>query len=173
MDLRVFEHMKEPELRNYLEFLLWQYRIVDAFWFLYVAERFDQPSAERVNERVWAKVPQMGAKDLLKRFNIEEKGLKGFVKALKLFPWTILTGYDIEEKPDEVIITIPHCVVQEARARHGLDEFVCKHMHKGEFVNFAGEVDPDINVECIFAPPDPHPKEMFCKWRFTLRGGQK
>jgi hypothetical protein len=107
MDLGILKTLNKEEHESYLEFLLWHYRLVDAFWFLSVAERFDQETAERINERVWARVPQMGAKDLMARFGIHEKGLKGFVKVLQYFPWTILVGYEFEENEDEVIVTVP------------------------------------------------------------------
>ena len=41
MNMEILRDMPEPELRKYLEFLLWHYRVVDAFWFIAVNEQFD------------------------------------------------------------------------------------------------------------------------------------
>jgi hypothetical protein len=160
--------MGREELGKYIEFLLWHYRVMDAFWFLNVVEMFDQKTAEEINRRVWGRIPAMAAKDLAGRFDLRERGLKGFVKALRYFPWTILIGYEIEEKEDEVVLRVPRCATQEARKKRGLPEFDCGDMHKGEFESFAGVIDERIQVTRDFAPPGPHPEDLYCQWRFRL-----
>lgn len=166
-----FDSLEKAELRKYVDFLMWHYKVVDAFWYIYLEEEQGSKTADHFNERVWHKAAALAARAIKKRFDIPEKGLSAFVQALHLFPWAIITGYDIEERPGEVVISVPDCPSQRARLERGLGEYECKEMHRGEFISFAGEIDPAIKVECVHAPPDPHPDERFCRWRFTMPQG--
>ena len=171
MDLGILENMDAADLRQYIRFLLHHYRVMDSFWYIYLTELFDAATADRLNEKVWGKIPALAVKDLTQRFPLKERSLPGFVQTLRYWPWHILVGYQIEEREEEVIITVPSCPTQEARLKRGYEEYPCKEMHRGEFVSLAQAVDPRIQTECVFAPPDPHPPEMICQWRFYLAEG--
>lgn len=162
------DELERKELRNYLDFLFWHYRVVDSFWYISVEEDYGTDVANKINERVWRRAAGLAAKDILKRYEIVEKGLDGFVKAQNYFPWKIIVDYEITRDDDAVIISVPHCVTQESRLKRNLPEYQCKEMHLAEFEAFAHIIDPNIKVECVHAPLDPHPPERFCQWKFTV-----
>ncbi|RLI74147.1 hypothetical protein DRO97_06300 [Archaeoglobales archaeon] len=158
--------LKRNEKDEYISFLLRQYRLVDALWFLAVEDKFGLDIAVELNEKIWEDIGRRAAREMKRRFKIEE-GLKGFVKAIRYFPWSIIVGYEIEEKDDKVTIKVPHCPPQEARLKMGRKEYPCKEMHMKEFKSFAAEIDGKIEVKCLFAPPDKH-KDYWCMWEFVI-----
>lgn len=168
MDLSDLENLDKEQLLKYLEFILHSYRVMDAFWFINIEGDHGLDEACRINELVWGRTASLAARDLKKKFPSSKQGLSRFIEALRLFPWTILVGYDIEQKDGEVILTVPSCPAQTARLERGLGEYPCQAMHAAEFRGFAREIDPRIRVTCLFAPPDEHPPDTFCQWKFTM-----
>jgi hypothetical protein len=157
------------ELQSYIEFMLNQLRKADSFWFLAVENTFSYDAAIKMNEEVWDTMGKITAREIKERFSVEEQGLKALSKFFRYFPWAIITGYEIEANDEEIIVSVPHCPSQEARLKKGLGEYDCKHMHFLFFKSIIQEVDSNLKVEALFAPPDPHPKELFCKWCFTMK----
>ncbi len=165
MEQNSLENLEKKELITLVDSLLWQYRLIDAFWFINIEKQYGLSVAEKINEKVWEKIGGLSAKDIKKKFNIKEKGIKGFLRVMDFYPWKLVDCFQIEDLGKELIITSSNCPAQLARKKHGLGEYVCKEMHLKEFITFANEIDPDIKIECLFAPPDPHPDDIFCKFR--------
>ena len=63
------------------------------------------------------------------------------------------------------------CRVQIARNRKGLEDYPCKSAGIIEFTGFAKGIHPDIETTCLVCPPDDHPREFFCGWRFSKSSG--
>ncbi len=175
MALDRLDTLDRDQLLEYVHALLWQYRLMDAFWFIKAEEVYGLAAAEDLNARVWAKLGDLSARDIVKRFGPFEPGpgqtpIDAFLAAYAYYPWDMLATFDwVRTGPDELTLKMAGCPPQVARLKRDLGEYACKEMHLGEFKGFLSVIHPSLQVECLYAPPDPHPEDHFCSWRVWVK----
>jgi hypothetical protein len=159
-----FSEIGDKEVREYLDFLLRQYRLTDALWFLAVEDAFGTDAAIKLNEEVWATLGGLAAREIVKRFPLKGERVPRVLEALSYFPWTIIVKHEIEQTPDAARVRVRSCPPQEARVKMGRGEFPCKARHLAEWTNFIKEIDEGVQLHCLIAPPDPRPDDLWCEW---------
>ena len=142
----------------------------DGVWFQAVEFSDGMNDAKRCNDSCWARFAPFEARAIKTFLNLPERpGLDGLKKAFNFRLYTrINTQTIVDEGPDSFVFQMNDCRVQSARKRKGLDDYPCKSGGLVEFTYFARAIDPAIRTECIGCPPDDHPEEWFCAWRFKL-----
>lgn len=142
----------------------------DGIWFQSVEFKHGMSEAKRCNDSIWAWFSPFEAWSIKRLLNLPEKpGLEGLKKALQMRLYAGLCKQSIiDESPDSIIFQMNECKVQSARKRKGLDDYPCKSAGVIEHTSFARTIDPSIKTECVGCPPDKHPDEWYCAWRFSI-----
>jgi hypothetical protein len=142
----------------------------DGVWFQTVEQTHGMNEAKRCNDSCWSQFSPVEA-GLIRRFlGLSKKpGLEGLKKALGFRMYAnINTQSIIDEGPNSFVFQMNECRVQVARKRKNLADYPCKSAGLVEYSYFAAAVDPRIRTECIGCPPDEHPEEWYCAWRFSM-----
>ena len=143
----------------------------DGVWFQAVEFAHGMNDAKRCNDSAWAQFSPFEAWSIKKFLNMpEHPGLEGLKKALGFRVYANINVQSIvDEGPDSFVFQMNDCRVQSARKRKGLDDYPCKSGGLVEYTYFARSIDDRITTECIGCPPDEHPDEWYCSWRFSLK----
>ncbi len=92
------------------------------------------------------------------------------MKALQYSGWALdLEDNEVIVEENRGIIRNVKCRVQNTRNSKGLVEFGCKPVRWGFLKSFAKEFNPDIIVNCNVCPPDDHPSDLWCEWKFIIK----
>ena len=142
----------------------------DGVWFQAVENAYGMNDAKRCNDTCWTRFSPFEAWSIKQFLGLDERpGLEGLKKALRFRMYASVNVQSIiDEGPDSIVFQMNDCRVQSARKRRGLDDYPCKSVGLVEYGRFAEGVDTRIRTECVGCPPDPHPDEWFCAWRFTI-----
>ncbi len=166
------QHTKE-ELIQLLEIEAKNWLAHDGLWFLAAEDAFDMETAIELDRRAWEQFTVIEAKRITRFLDIEEGGgIPALKKALQYRLYARINEQEcIQEDEQSFVFRMNKCRVQAARQRKGLPDFPCKPVGLVEYANFASTIDPRFRTECIACPPDPHPPDYWCAWRFTLTAG--
>ena len=146
---------------------------VDGVWFQAVEARRGMNEAKRCNDSCWAWFSPFEAWSVKRFLGLgEAPGLEGLRAALnnRLYAQINVQSFT-DETENSFVFRMENCRVQAARSAKGLEDYPCKSGGLVEYGRFAQAIDSRIKTECIGCPPDAHPAEWFCAWKFTLEGG--
>ncbi len=162
--------MDRDKLMGLIETLGVNWLANDGVWFQSVEFTSGMDDAKRCNDTCWTRFAPFEAWSIKRFLGIpENSGLEGLKKALNFRMYSRINTQSIVDESDNVIrFEMNDCRVQSSRKRKGLPDYPCKSAGTVEYTSFARGVDKRIQTECIGCPPDEHPDEWFCAWRFTL-----
>ena len=162
------ENMSKEELLNVIKMFSKNWLTVDGLWFTLVEDKYGMEEALDLDLKMWQRYSSIEAKRIKEIIGTEEGWIKGILKAIQYGVTNPAMPFEYSmDGPNQVYIWYTCCVPQEGRIRSGRGEFPCKPMAMTAYSSFAKMVDPGIKVENVFCPPDSHPPDMWCKWKFT------
>jgi len=142
----------------------------DGIWFQAIEKQRGMNDAKRCNDTCWSRYSPYEATRIKELLSLPENGgLGALQKALAFRMYALINEQSLEQVDDHTLIFyMNNCRVQAARQRKGLPDYPCKSAGLVEYPTFAATIDPRIRTECVGCPPDEHPDEWFCAWKFTL-----
>ena len=162
--------MDESGLAELKDRLAKNWLVNDGVWFQTIERSEGLGEAKRCNDSCWAHFSPFEAKTIAQRLGLSEApGLEGLKRALGFRVYASINEQSIVDEEDKsFVFQMNDCRVQAARKRKGLPDYPCKSAGLVEYSYFARSIDARIKTECVGCPPDDHPEEWFCAWKFYL-----
>jgi len=164
------KQMQKEELLKLVDAVSVNWLANDGVWFQAVEKRFGMDAAKRCNDTCWSRFSPYEALRIKELLGLPHAaGLDGLKSALGFRMYARINRQSIHDV-DENSFTfrMDDCRVQSARKRRGLPDYPCKSAGMVEYPFFAWAIDPRIETECVGCPPEAHPDEWYCAWKFTL-----
>ncbi len=162
--------MDEAELGELKDRLAKNWLVNDGVWFQTIEQSEGLGEAKRCNDSCWAHFSPFEAATIKQGLGLyDNPGLAGLKRALGFRVYASINEQSmVDEGEKSFVFQMNKCRVQAARKRKGLPDYPCKSGGLVEYSYFARSIDARIKTECVGCPPDEHPEEWFCAWRFYL-----
>jgi hypothetical protein len=164
--------MQPAQLHGLLHALAVNWLVLDGVWFQAVEQREGMTAAKAVNDACWSSFSPLEAARIKAAQKLSDAGgLDALAAAFAHRLYAVINEQCVFFNADgSLVLQMTKCRVQAARQRKGVADYPCKSGGVVEYTTFARTMDPRITCECIAWPPDPHPADWLCAWRFRIGG---
>ena len=165
-----FSDLPEAELNALKESVAVNWLANDGVWFQALEKNRGMHDAKRCNDSCWSNFSPLEAQMIKKFLGFpEHPGLEGLKQALGFRLYATVNKQEVvEETSNSFVFRMSECRVQAARKRKNMADYPCKSGGMAEYPTFAETIDARIRTECIACPPDEHPANWYCAWKFIL-----
>jgi len=167
---RALKHLSKEKLIKAIDAVAVNWLADDGVWFQTVEKHYGMDYAKRCNDTCWSRFSSYEALRIKKLQGLSESpGLEGLKVALGFRLYARINKQSIEEiDENSFIFRMNDCRVQSSRKIKGLPDYPCKSAGMVEYPFFASAVDRRIKTECLGCPPDHHPENWYCAWKFSI-----
>lgn len=166
-----FNNLSMVEIESLRKSIAISWLAFDGIWFQEVESYSGMGNAKKCNDNAWEKFSPFEASRIKSMLCLDKNpGLEGLKQALEYRLYTDVNKQSIgNESYISFDFFMNECRVQIARNRKGMADYPCKSAGIIEYTTFAKTIDSRIETSVISCPPDSHPSEWYCGWRFELK----
>ena len=169
--MQAIEELSQEKLLVLLKNFAKNWLAHDGLWFQAVERAHGMEHAMELDAEAYQRFSAIEAKRIKEFLGLSERGgLEALKTALGYRLYAVLNKQHSELEQGCLRFYMNDCRVQSARKRRGLPDFPCKKVGLVEYSAFAAEIDPRIRTDCIACPPDEHPDDYYCGWKFWIEG---
>jgi hypothetical protein len=163
-----FKKFSKDQLIDFIQMASKNFWTLQNNWIFYVEKRFGHEAAVEMDEICYGRAMEVQAYRLKRFFNLKDD-LASLIQVLKFSLFGLYAdGLEYEVYGNRAIRRVRRCPMQLRRLKDGLPELHCKKALTFTASKIAQIINPDIKVISVMAPPDFHPKDLWCEIIYEL-----
>ena len=151
------------------------YMLLDGHWYLSVKQRLGDEQTVDIDLQVWGKQERKEVEGLAKLLGFQSRDVISLMELSVIMPSAAGSkGYIEVRNKNDCTFSITHCPIFRTLEKEGegREKTQCEVICRRLWADMALIFNPSIEVEPTRMPTRQNPDEVYCQWRFKLKGAQ-
>jgi len=164
-----FKKLSKDQLVDFIHMASKNFWTLQNNWMFHIERRFGHDVAVELDATCYGRAMEVQTHRLKKFFDLKDDK-KSLIQVLKFSLFGLYAeGMEYEVSGNRVIRRVRRCPMQLRRLEDGLPELLCKQALASTASKIARSINPAIKVISVMAPPDIHPRDLWCETIYEVK----